>query len=49
MWSLTNELFKELWVNLLNFPISLSYIGLCKTIYKLDKKNDCEEVGEWRQ
>ena len=49
MWSLTNELFKELWVNLLNFPISLSYTGLCKTIYKLAKKKDCEEVGEWRQ
>ena len=49
MWFLTNKFFKELWVNLLNFPISLSYTGLCKKIDKLAKKKDCEEVGEWRQ
>ncbi|KAK2553587.1 hypothetical protein P5673_025079, partial [Acropora cervicornis] len=37
--------FKELWVNLLNFPISLSYTGLCKKIDKLAKKKDREEVS----
>ena len=49
MWSLTNKFFKELWVNLLNFPSFFSYTGLCKKIDKIAKEKDCEEVGEWRQ
>ena len=47
MWSLTITFLKELWVNLLNFNVSLAYPGLCKKTDKLDKKKDHDEVGEW--